>query len=331
MRRFPHALFAVILLLLLAALPTGCSDDDTAPPPPACGIEIYTPDPGTHFYSYDDVNIRWNASGGGLVSVILLQAGALVDTITAGTENDGYYWWAASTLGAQSGTDFALRVGSTTEEACADTLPIALTNTDGCVLELTTNIETPLDAGQDFEITWESENTGGHVQIQLWKEDTLEESLVAIIVADTNDDGSYLWTNVDSYNQGTGPNYYLRIADTLVPGCEDTYGPFGIVDDVICYIDVTSPPADQTFANGASMTINFDTMNSSGTVYLRLYAGGTLVPGGYIADDVPAANGTYTWVVSDFGFTGPDNLYRIVVVDADDQYCVGRSATFTIP
>lgn len=330
MRRFPHALFAVMLLLLLASLPMGCSDDDTAPPPPACGIAIYTPDSAAHFFSHDDVNIRWYASGGGMVSVILLKADVLVDTIAASTENDGYYWWPASTLGAQSGDDFALRVASTTSEACADTVPIELTNTDGCVLALTVDTDMTLVAGQDFEITWDSENTGGHVTLELWK-GSLEEVLVAVIAPDIGDNGSYLWQNVDSYNQGTAADYYLRIADTLVDGCGDMAGPFGIVDDEICYIDVTAPIADQTFTIGQTMTIIFDTTNSSGMVNLRLYAGATLVSGGYIADNVPAAGGTYDWVVSDFGFSGPKNAYRIVVVDADDQYCFGRSVAFTIP
>ena len=330
MRRIPFALPAVILLALLATLSTGCGEDDAAPPPPACGIEIYTPDPGQHFYSNNGVNIRWHASGGGMVSVDLLKGGAPVDTITTATENDGYYWWGASTLGAQSGADFALRVASTTDAACADTVPISLTNTVGCVVALTIDPDTTLVAGQDYLVTWDSEFTGGRVDLELWH-GAQEEVAVAVIAADINDNGSYLWTNVDSYNLGTSQYFYLRISDPLVPGCDDLAGPFGIEDTEICYIDVTAPIEDQTFTNGQTMTINFDTVNSSGTVYLRLYAGGVLVPGGYIADGVSAAGGTYSWVVSDFGYTGPDNVYRIVVVDTDDPYCFGRSATFTIP
>ncbi len=332
MRRFPQALFAVLLLPLLAALPTGCGDDDAAPPPPACGIEIYTPDPGAHFVSNNDVNIRWQASGGGSVSVLLLKANALVDTITAKTENDGYYWWPAGTMGTQSGDDFALRVASTSSAACADTVPISLTNTVGCVLTLTVDPDTTLVAGQDFLITWTGENTSGRVDLELW-EGSLEEELVAVIAPNINNSGSYLWQNVDSYNLGTSASYYLRIADADpdVSGCDDMAGPIGIVDTEICYIDVTAPIDGQTFANGEQMVINFDSVNSSGLVNLRLYAGGMLVPGGYIADGVSAAGGTYTWTVSDFGFTGPNTLYRIVVIDATDQYCSGRSASFTIP
>lgn len=330
MRRFPHALFAVLLLPLMAALPTGCSDDDTAPPPAACGIEIYTPDPGTTFYSFDDVNLRWHASGGGSVSVLLLKADAVVDTIAAKTENDGYYWWSAGTMGTQGGDDFALRVASTGSAACADTVPIALVNTDGCVLVLTVDPDTTLVAGQDFQITWNSENTGGRVDIELW-EGGQQEEFLAYIAADINNNGSFLWQDVDSFNQGTSPYYYLRIVDTRASDCDDVAGPFGMVDDFICYIDVTSPIEDQVFNNGQQMVINFDPTNSSGLVNLRLYAGGMLVPGGYIADGVSAAGGTYTWTVSDFGFDGPDNVYRIVVFDAADPYCSGRSPTFTIP
>ncbi len=332
MRRFPHALFAAILLPLLAFSAPGCGGDDsgTDPQPDVCGIEIFTPEAGTHFYSLDGVNLRWHASGGGTVSVELLKGGALVEVISPATENDGYFFWSAGTLGAQSGDDFALRVASTTSAACADTVPIALTNTVGCVLDLTIPPDSTLVAGQEYLITWTSENTGGNVDLELWS-DIQESRLVGVIDVDQPDNGSYLWRDVDSFNQGTGTRYYFRIVDTRVDGCEDMIGPFAMTDQVICYTDVTNPVGGETLPIGSQLTIRFDPVNSSGTVYIRLYAGGILVPGGYIADDVDAALGEYVWTVSDFDYDGPKTAYRIVVVDTNDQYCVGRSGTFTIP
>ncbi len=61
------------------------------------------------------------------------------------------------------------------------------------------------------------------------------------------------------------------------------------------------------------MTVSFGTAEHEGSVDIRLYALGVFVPGGYIATGLPADQLSFTWVVDDFGFTGPDNVYRVVV------------------
>ncbi|HPF71405.1 MAG TPA: hypothetical protein PLQ13_12090 [Candidatus Krumholzibacteria bacterium] len=331
MRRLPLALVTVAVLPLLALLPPGCGSDDNGAGPDtgACGIEIYTPAEGAQFYSNEDVNIRWHASGGGNVMIELLKAGAVVDTIAASTPNDGYAWWAADTRGQTSGSDFALRVASTSSAGCADTVGIDLINTVGCALQLTCDPDTVLQEGQSYEITWIGENTGERVNLELWK-GTLEEVWVGDIAYDLSDNGSYVWQNVDSFNQGTADDYYIRIVSNVVDGCADMVGRYSILDDNICYIDVLQPAEDQVYNEGDTMTITFDGNITASTVYIRLYAGAQFVAGGYIADDVVAAGGSFAWTVSKFGFTGPSNVFRVVVFDTDDEYCHGQSGTFTI-
>jgi len=45
---------------------------------------------------------------------------------------------------------------------------------------------------------------------------------------------------------------------------------------------------------------------------------------------VSTDQGSYTWRVDDYGFTGPDNVYRVVVLDPDSPNCSGHSNNFTI-
>lgn len=333
MRRLPHAPLAALLLPLCVLLPPGCGGDDddgTGPGDGACAIDIFTPAAGTHFYSGEDVNLRWHAAGGGQVRIELLKGGAPVDTLAAATDNDGFHYWAADTRGATSGSDFALRVTAIADAGCTDTVPIALTNTVGCAITLTVPPDSALVAGQEYLITWDSENTGGSVDIGLWAGNVGEKELVGVIALDADDDGSHLWQPVDSFNRGTSTDYYLRVADTLVSGCEGQVGPFRLTDPDICYIDVLTPVEDQEFSPGQQMTIAFEPVNTSGTVNIRLYTLGVLVPDGYIADGVPATDRQYTWTVTDFGYTGADNVYRIVIFDPADASCTGRSATFAI-
>lgn len=333
MRRLPYAPLAALLLPLCVLLPTGCGGDDdngTGPGDGACAIAIITPAADTHFYTGQDVNLRWDAAGGGQVRIELLKGGAPVDTLATATDNDGFYYWAADTRGAVSGDDFALQVTSTTDAGCTDTVPIALTNTVGCAITLTVPPDLALVAGQEYLITWDSENTGGSVDIGLWRGNVGVKDLVGIIALDAADNGSYLWQPVDSFNQGTGTDYYLRVTDSQVTGCEGEVGPFRLTDPDICYIDIMAPVGDQEFTVGQDMTIVFEPVNASGSVNIRLYAGAQLVPGGYIADGVPAVAGQHTWTVTDFGYTEVDDRYRIVIFDAGDYYCTGESGYFAI-
>ena len=342
MRR-PATVPTAALLLVLLALPlAGCGGDDegTDPGTGACSIEIYSPDPGENIVVREQpdaerVDIRWHASGGGTVRIELLKAGAAVDTITVSTANDGYHAWTATGLDQISGDDYAIRVTSTADAACTDTLPVALTNVSGCVLELTVPADMTLTAGQDFLITWNQEHTSGELDVELWK-GTVQEELVAVIAPAVPASGSYLWEDVDSFHRGTAGDYTLRITDPLAAGCDARSDYVRIVDEEICTIDVMAPVADQVFAEGDPMTVSFEFLPvdpGHTTVDIRLYAGFTLVPNGYIANGVDASSGEFVWpAVNDFGFGDENatNLYRIGIFDAEDHYCYGFSDKFTI-
>jgi hypothetical protein len=330
MRRHLHVLLAVALLPLLALLPVGCSDDEsTGPEVGPCSIDIYTPDSNRTYFSGDDVNLRWHASGGGSVVIDLLRGDAVVDTLSAREDNDGYFWWEASTLGNTSGADYTLRVTSTGDAGCTDAVPIGLVNTIGC-LYVPTVPDTTLQAGQDYLITWDSERTSGSLSIELWF-----ASVDTVYVATLNggnaveDTGSFLWQNVDSYNLGTASGYLLRMTDSRTPNCRAFSGTFSIIDTEICYIDILSPIQGSSYENGDQMTISYEAHGGGDTYYVRLYNGQTQVG---IIDDVTAPADDYLWTVTDFGYTdGPQTAYRIRISDADDVYCYGYSAYFSIP
>lgn len=330
MRRILIVLTAVCVPAALAFLAPGCGgSDSTGPEPEACGIELYTPTPGQSFRTGDTADIRWHASGGGNVSVVLLKGGQPVHTVAASTPNDGYQPWQADTYGGTSGDDYVLRVASLADPACADSVGIRLTNTAGCAVTLTTSPDSTMVAGEPFPFTWTSDNTSGHITLELWQ-GNLQEEFAGTIAADVPDTGSYLWLDTDSFDRGTGADYYVHIKDTNVAGCESEIGPMTMIDPVICTISVETPPAGSVIAIGDTVAINFDSQNTTGFVKIRLYALATFVPGGYIADHVPAIDRHYDWVASDYGYTGADNMYRIVVIDENNDNCYGRSGTLTI-
>jgi len=330
MRKIIITLFAVCLPAALAVLTPGCGgSDSTGPEPEPCSIDVYSPAPGAVFQSGDRLDLRWHAAGGGDVRVDLLRGGQVVRTLAAATPNDGYTFWNVDLAGAPSANDYVLRVASLGDPGCADSTTVTLLDTEGCSLALTVSPESTMVAGQPFSITWVSANTSGHLTLSLWK-GLLEQKLAGTIAVDVPDTGGYYWENVDSFNLGTGADYYLHLDDDQVAGCGTELGPVRLVDDVVCSIFVGTPAGGSVLAPGDSVIISFTTENTMGTVDLRLYSLNTFVPGGFIASGLPADQGSYTWRVDDYGFTGPDNVYRVVVLDPDSPNCSGHSNNFTI-
>lgn len=332
MQRLFRAVPAILAIAGLSLLPLGCGggDDPVEPPADECSIGISHPAPGTKLLGGEAVSLRWDAAGGGRVRVVLLRGGAEQGEISGATDNDGYFGWTASTFGGPSGDDFAIAIAALDDGACADTLgPVEIIDSANCgIVPLVRVVR--VDAGDDLLVEWTSGNTSGEVDIDLYY-GPLEGALVGPIAAGTPDDGEFLWENVDSFHRGTGDQYYLRMADSRVATCwATTAGNFTIVDEDICWIVVQTPTRHSIHNEGTTVDIEFTAARTSGQVDLRLYAGsGT--PLDIIAQRVSIADPVVRWTVAvDDGYTGVDNMYRVLVFDSEDSYCRGFSPQFSI-
>lgn len=320
------------LLTFFIFLQIGCggSDDPATPPPEDCSIDVTGPVPGAEYLEGDHVNINWAETGDASQAVIQLLKGEHVVETIGTVDNDGYQGWAASTMGAASGSDFAIRVTAAGETGCSDDSGrFSIINTVGCGMSFTVGDTARLDEGQDYDITWESNNTSGWVDIQLMRQD----QPIGIVASNIQDDGHFLWT-VDSFHQGTYEYYFLKINDRTVDGCDDETTTFGIIDHNICEMWVHNPQPHVVWEYGETKEISFTALDENTThVNLRLYEGNQFV--NTVAIMVPVeATGVeqfVSWVVDDTGSDTPAITYRIKVIDGNDPYCVAWSADFTIP
>lgn len=334
----------VLLLVLTASLTQiGCggSDDPVTPPPEECSITVTTPIADDTFQSGEQIRIRWDETGTAeQVTIDLLKGGSLVDNIDT-TANDGYKSWDASTLGAASGNDFSIRVLAVGETGCGDTSGnFTILNTEDCNFNFTIDFDPDndpetvliLNAGEEFEITWTSENTTGFVNIELLRGDLPDDAPVGFIASNVLDSGSYLWT-VDSLHEGTYDYFYLRISDRNVAGCSAITQMFPIIDEDVCEIWVSQPQPGVTWDEGTTQTISFTAMDPNTThVNINLYQGNVWVNNieTNLSIPSPGVEQDIQWVVDTIGSTSSTS-FRIKVSDALDQYCVGWSANFTIP
>jgi hypothetical protein len=317
---------AAILLLGLSLATIGCSGDDPAATTPdePCSVTVSTPLAGALFTSGEVVNIRWRAEGGAdRVRVGLMRGGAEVGALAEATDNDGYMPWFADGSMGGSGDDYVVEVTALGEGGCSGrSEPFTIHDTEGCAYVFS-EFETPLNAGETTLLTWETTNGTGAVDIGLYR----WTGLIGDVAVNLPDVGSYAWT-VDSFNHGTDDHFWFEIRDHDLPGCVGVSRHVDIIDEDVCSVFVASPADGVVWSNGETRDIVFDQDNGGGRVNIILQAGQTFL--GYIATDYDMSLGPYAWVVEDFDFDGPDDMYRVEVVDTVDEYCRAESRIFTI-
>ena len=321
----PRGAAAAALLLALAAI--GCSGDDPAATThdEDCAVTVTTPLAGDLYTSGAPVNIRWNAEGGAdQVRVSLLRGGVEVGVLADATANDGYLPWNADGSLGGSGDDYAVEVAALGVDGCSGrSAPFTIHDTVGCGFVFT-DLDTVLVAGETTLLTWETTNGTGRVDIGLYR----WTGLIGDVAIGAPDLGEFAW-EVDSFNHGTDDHFWFEIRDHALPDCAGVSRHVEIEDEDVCEVVVTSPASGVVWRVGETRDIVFDQDGGGGRVHVILQAGQLFL--GYVATDHDMALGPYRWVVQDFGYDGPDDMYRIEVVDAADEYCRAESGLFTIP
>jgi len=322
--------FSAALLVAISLGLWGCGDEDPVDPPAEnCSISITSPLAGTSFMPGDadhqELNIRWNKTGeADLVKIDLLKGGELVGNIHQSSPNDGFFSWTANNLGATNGSDFSVRVTAQGDDGCSDVSGLfTMTSIIDCAFDFTHEFRDSLVAGEVFNLTWDSNNTSGNVDIQLRKQDRS----LGFIATGIQDTGSFAW-NIDSLHNGSYHYYFLRIMDSDVENCQVDGVEFWMIDEDICYIDVSVPQADAVWTEGEVRSINITGAAEVATVDLRLYMGNIYL--GSIANNVSMDDFPLSWSVMDFGNIQANTAYKIVATSIDDEYCTGESGTFTI-
>ncbi len=330
---FKLSVFVFLAAVILIQAGCGDSDDPVEPGPEDCSININFPAAGSSYQSGDQLRIRWDETGSASeVEINLLKGGslvALIDTVA----NVESRLWNVDPMGSPSGDDFAIQITAVDEIGCTDTSDeFTIINTTGCALAFTMADTAFLDAGMEYEITWDSSSTTGFLDIELLRADLGDDRPVGYIVSNIQDSGSYLWT-VDSLHEGTYGFFFLRISDGNVEGCMTTSETFAINDADICEIWINAPQPGAVWVVGETQEIAFTAVDPTTThVDISLYEGIQFV--NHIEPNVPVTETgvqqVVQWMVSTIGSTSPGTTYKIKVSDSSDGYCVGWSEPFTI-
>jgi 5-hydroxyisourate hydrolase-like protein (transthyretin family) len=163
--------------------------------------------------------ITWTSSGspGAYVKIELMKAGVLNQVISSSTQNDGYFgaWSISSTQ--TLGTDYKIRITSTSNSAITDSSNSNFAITAGALTVTAPNGGQTWARSSVHSITWTSTGSpGANVKIELLKGGVVNR----VISSSTANDGSYSWTVPST--QTVGSDYKIRITSTSITSITDS-------------------------------------------------------------------------------------------------------------
>ncbi len=172
-------------------------------------ITIINPTSSTTWTPGNPADITWSSTGTiSNVKIDLYKGTTFEETIISSIANDGTYTWATVNSTLADGTDYKVRVSSTTDSGIygeSDAFMIG---------DISITVTEPINStswtkGQSADITWTSTGTISDVKIDLYKGGTFNQTIVSTTV----NNGSYTWTEVDT-SLVDGTDYKVRISST---------------------------------------------------------------------------------------------------------------------
>ena len=310
---------------------TDTSDFFTIGPP---SITITAPQAGENWTAGNRQTIRWSYTGnpGTSVKIELLKGGALNSTITssysAGTNGSGSYGWTIP-ITQTIGSDYQIRVTSTSNSACTDTSGSFTISPPSLTITAPTGVDV-WETGSKQTIRWSfTGNSSSYVKIELFKGGSVDSTITPGFSIGTNGNGSFTWTIPAAKTPGN--DYQIKITSTTISAWTDTSDFFTISPPPPPTITVTAPNAGVSWALGSRQIITWRyTGNTGSSVKIALLKGGTVnstITSGYSVGT--NGSGSYNWTIPSTQASGND--YQVMVTSTTVSSCTDESTCcFTI-
>jgi len=322
--------------------PTPTPTPTPAPTQPSlASVMVTTPNGGESWIRGTTPMIGWTSSGsvGSSVKIELMKAGVVSQTISASTPNDGKYtsWTIPSTLA--TGTDYRIRITSTTNTAITDTtnnyfiITTATTPSPSTITATAPNGGETWTRGTTPTIRWTSSGSvGSSVKIELMKAGVVSQT----ISTSTANDGTFTsWTIPSSL--ATGTDYRIRITSTTNTAIADTSNNYFTITSTTpspAAITISAPNGGEKWARGTTPTIKWSSSGSVGA-YVKV----ELMKAGAVSKTISSStpnDGTFTsWTIPSTLATGTDYRIRITsttnaaIADTSNNYFTITAATIS--
>jgi hypothetical protein len=170
-------------------------------------IEIDIPSYQDTLFMGDFTTIAWDSKNAGdFVSVNLYTGGVLTSIIQSKTSNDGNYSWKIP-ISLTPGSSYTIKIGSIDSSNLYDY------SDSFSILKRSISISAPTSGetwniNQKYLITWDSQNVGTSVDIELYKENVYDFT----IASNVTNDGTYQWKIPG--NLSGGSDYAIKVSST---------------------------------------------------------------------------------------------------------------------
>ena len=243
--------------------------DSTLTIPIPSSMTIVSPNGGENYLQGSNRSIQWSYTGspGPLVMIELLNGTAVDKVISSGISigsgGFGSYIWNISS-NQTLGSEFKIRITSTSDAACTDTSDAPFTISSGASLAVATpNGGETWQRGSIHAINWTyTGSPGSAVIIELLQGVAVNQIISSNTTIGSGGAGSYNW--IIPYNQTPGTDYQIRITTTSNPACSDTSNaPFIIGPG--SPITVVSPNGGDKWKQGSTQTLKWNYTDDPGS------------------------------------------------------------------
>jgi len=309
--------------------------DSTLTIPIPSTMTLVSPNGGENSLQGSNRTVQWTYTGspGPLVMIELLNGTAVDKVISSGTPigsgGFGSCIWNISS-NQTLGSDFRIRITSTSDAACTDTSDAPFTISSGAAVTVVTpNGGETWQRGSPYAINWTyTGSPGSMVMIELLQGMTVNQIISSNTTIGSGGLGSCNWTI--PYNQTPGPDYKIRIASTSNPAYSDTSNaPFTIGPG--SPITVASPNGGEKWQQGSTQTIQIDYTDDPGAAVKIEALRGTKVLATVTPSYPIGTNGT-GWYNLTFPYGTPlgSDYFIRVTSTSNASYTDTSDAPFTV-
>ena len=173
-------------------------------------ITVIFPNGGETWEVGSTHSLMWNSgSTSGYVDIELYDSSSSVKVIASSTTDDGSYTWTIPTS-LSGGSSYKIKISDSRNSSLydfSDSVFTITTHPTPTITVISPNGGEIWEVGTTYNITWDSQSTSGHVNIELYK----YGSYVVTIVSEMSDDGAYSWTVPTGMDDG---GYSIKIVDS---------------------------------------------------------------------------------------------------------------------
>jgi hypothetical protein len=265
-------------------------------------------------YSY---YIYWDSTGSiSNVKIELYKGTSLTTTISSSTTNDGIYYWAVPYSITNDGTDYRIKITSTSDLGVYDYSPYFEIVVTPTITVTSPTSSSSWEPGSSHYIFWTSTGSISNVIIELYK----GVNLALTVSPSTTNDGSFYWTIPPATTTGT--DYRIKIISSSDAGVYDYSSYFSIE---YASITVTSPTIGSSWETNSLLYIGWTSTGSISNVIIELYQGDTYVK---TISATTSNDGYYYWTIPASTAAGTD--YRVKITSTSDAGVYSYSSYFEI-